>query len=241
MGETVPKVELISYTPQAESLLIRTKNTRLLHEESPTLKMTMEDMEKELDYMSNTIPSSWEFVSYTFLIKNVSRAFTHQFVRTRNGSYAQQSMRVVDKSDFDYVYTKRNLDDPRAYAVINEVLEKIKWGYRTLIEMDQPVEDARGILPTNISTNIVAKFNLRTLSELAASRTGGRTQNEYQEVMNRMADEVIKVHPWAEKFLFKKPRDYFKQIEEFAEEEYGGDLLKKGKLLKIVDQMRKEK
>ena len=75
--------------------------------------------------------------------------------------------------------------------------------------------------------------------DLAKSRTGGRTQGEYQKVMNAMVDEVLKVHPWAEKFLFQAGRDYFAEIEAFAQEEYGGDLLKKGRLLKIVDKMRK--
>jgi hypothetical protein len=55
-----------------------------------------------------------------------------------------------------------------------------------------------------------------------------------------MIAEVLKVHPWAETFIFPKSRDYFKDIEDFAEEAFGGDLLKKGKLLKIVDKMRKE-
>jgi hypothetical protein len=76
--------------------------------------------------------------------------------------------------------------------------------------------------------------------DLAKSRTGGRTQGEYQKVMNAMVDEVLKVHPWADKFLFQQGRDYFAEIEAFAEREYGGDLLKKGALLKIVDKMRKE-
>jgi thymidylate synthase ThyX len=109
-----------------------------------------------------------------------------------------------------------------------------------LIELGLPAEDARGLLPTNISTNIVAKFNLRAFVDLAKSRTGGRTQSEYQKVMNAMVDAVLAVHPWAEKFLFQQGRDYFAEIEAFAEKEYGGDLLKKGALLKIVDKMRKE-
>ena len=56
-----------------------------------------------------------------------------------------------------------------------------------------------------------------------------------------MVDEVLRVHPWAEKFLFQAGgRDYFGEIEAFAQREYGGNLLKKGELLKIVDKMRKE-
>jgi flavin-dependent thymidylate synthase len=189
--------------------------------------------------MANTIPSSWEFVDYVFMIEGVSRAFTHQFVRSRQGSYAQQTMRVLNMCEYEYIYTDRVANNLDAFNVVNIVNENIRAGYNALIELGIPAEDARGILPTNISTNIVAKFNLRAFVDLAKSRTGGRTQNEYQKVMNAMADEVLKVHPWAEKFLFQAGRDYFAEIEAFAEREYGGDLLKKGQLLKIVDKMRK--
>jgi flavin-dependent thymidylate synthase len=236
------KVTLISHTQEAKELLIFTKSTRLTM--SPNLMDEIrawpeEKKLAELEYMANTIPSSWEFVDYVFMIEGVSRAFTHQFVRSRQGSYAQQTMRVLNMGEYDYVYTDRVANNLDAFNVVNIVNENIRAGYNALIELGIPAEDARGILPTNISTNIVAKFNLRAFVDLAKSRTGGRTQNEYQKVMNAMVDEVLAVHPWAEKFLFQQGRDYFAEIEAFAEKEYGGDLLKKGALLKIVDKMRK--
>ena len=236
------KVTLISTTPEAAELLIFTKSTRLTM--SPGLMDEIRSWPEEkklaeLDYMANTIPSSWEFVDYVFMIEGVSRAFTHQFVRSRQGSYAQQTMRVLNMCEYDYVYTDRINNNMQARGIVDIVNENIRLGYNKLIELGLPAEDARGILPTNISTNIVAKFNLRVFVDLAMSRTGGRTQGEYQKVMNAMVDEVLKVHPWAEKFLFQQGRDYFAEIEKFAEEEYGGDLLKKGRLLKIVDKMRK--
>lgn len=237
------KVTLINHTQDAENLLMFTKATRLTM--SPGLldeirNRSHEDKLAELEYMANTIPSSWEFVDYTFLVEGVSRAYTHQQVRTRAASYAQQTMRVLNMNDFDYIYTDRNRADPMAMNVINDCLNQIKLAYARLIELGQPAEDARGILPTNIATNIVCKFNLRTFVDLAKARTGGRTQSEYQKVINAMVDEVLRVHPWAEKFLFQQGRDYFAEIEAFAQREYGGDLLKKGQLLKIVDKMRKE-
>lgn len=236
------RVSLISHTPEADVLLIFTKSTRLTL--SPSLMddiraMTQEQRASELQYMANTIPSSWEFVDYTFLVEGVSRAYTHQQVRTRAASYAQQTMRVLDMGEFDYVYTDRNKSDQKAKDIIDTVLATIKSGYRELIAAGQAPEDARGILPTNIATNIVCKFNLRTFVDLVKSRTGGRTQGEYQRVVNAMADEVLRVHPWAGVFLFPQERDYFEEIEEFAEQEFGGDILRKGKLLKIVDRMRK--
>lgn len=238
------KVTLISSTPHAAELLIFTKSTRLTMSPGLMAEIMRWPEEKklaELEYMANTIPSSWEFVDYVFMIEGVSRAFTHQFVRSRNASYAQQTMRVLNMGEYDYVHTTRSAEHPQARAIIDAVNAAIRYGYRQMIELGLPAEDARGILPTNISTNIVAKFNLRALSELVKSRTGGRTQGEYQRVAQAMADAVLAVHPWAEKFLFAHGRDYFADIEAFAEREYGGDLLRKGELLKIVDKMRKER
>lgn len=236
------KVTLVSYTPNAAELLIFTKSTRL--NMSPSLLQDIKEWPEakkleELRYMANTIPSSWEFVDYIFAIEGVSRAFTHQFVRTRHGSYAQQSLRVVDASSFDFVMPERFQEAQR--DIVDQYLKSTKRAYREMIDNGAAPEDARSILPTNIATNIVAKFNLRTLSELAASRTGGRTQGEYRDVMNAMTDAVLAVHPWAEAFLFPKERDAFADIEAFAEEAFAGDLIKKGALLKIVDRMRKRR
>jgi len=244
------KVTLIDFTGKgsaneqwhAAELLLFTKSTRLSM--SPGLMTVIcawpeSKKLEELEYMANTIPSSWEFVDYTFLVEGVSRAYTHQQVRTRAASYAQQTMRVLNMGEFGYVYGNRVLANPAAKSQVDQALKAIKLAYNNLIQLGFPAEDARGVLPTNIATNIVCKFNLRTLVDLAKSRTGGRTQSEYQRVVNAMADEVLAVHPWAEKFLFQQGRDHFAEIEAFAEREYGSDLLKKGALLKIVDKLRK--
>lgn len=246
-----PEVKLINFTGKgspderwaAANLLLFTKSTRL--EMKPGLLAEIESWPaerklEELKYMANTIPSSWEFVDYTFLVTGVSRAYTHQQVRTRAASYAQQSMRVVNQSEFDYVYSERIQDDEESLALVDNCLDVIKQTYGALIARGVAVEDARGILPTNISTNIVCKFNMRTFVELAKSRSGGRTQGEYQSVINEMMVEVLKVHPWMDAFLFGDlGRNYFDEIEQFAKEQFGGDLITKGRLLKIVDRMRK--
>jgi flavin-dependent thymidylate synthase len=237
------QVTLISHTPDAEALLIFTKGARLGLSPARLEEIRLLAPERraaELAYMAETIPSSWEFVDYVFCVEGVSRAYTHQQVRTRTGSYAQQSLRVVNKSEFDYVFPDRPMPGACRH-ILESTLGVIKNTYQTLVERGVSVEDARGILPTNIATNIVCKFNLRTMSELAASRTGGRTQSEYQAVVSAMCDEVLRVHPWAAQFLFPRERNYFDDIEAFAERVFGGDLVRKGELLKIVDKMRKER
>src|SRR4051812_1582937 len=105
------KVSIIDHTGAgsgdpyyAAKLLIYTKNTRLTQGEDTRAKvaaMSEQAILADLDYIAKTIRSSWEFVDYTFEITGVTRAFTHQFVRTRTGSYAQQAQRVADMSMFD--------------------------------------------------------------------------------------------------------------------------------------------
>lgn len=200
------KVQLISYTDDAVNLLLFTKNTRLMNDDDAYAQIAewpQEKKQEELDYMLQTIRSSWEFIDYTFNIRDVSRGFTHQFVRTRQASYAQQSQRTVDMSGFGYYTPPRIAENEVAKALYDEAMRMINDSYQALREI-VPAEDARGILPTNIHTNIVAKFNLRTLSEMAKSRLSPRAQGEYQEVFKLMVAEVTKVHPWALPFLTPK-------------------------------------
>jgi len=197
------KVELISYTDDAVNLLLFTKNTRLMDDDNAYEKVSKWPWDKkqdELDYMLKTIKSSWEFIDYTFNVREVTRGFTHQFVRTRQGSYAQQSQRTVDMAGFGYYTPPRIEENPEANIIYAQAMAQINEAYQLLRE-HVPAEDARGVLPTNIHTNIVAKFNLRTLHEMAKSRLSPRAQGEYQEVFKLMVGEVVKVHPWAEPFL----------------------------------------
>jgi thymidylate synthase (FAD) len=235
------KVTLIDFTHDAVNVLLFTKATRL--NLSPALldeirAWPIEKKMAELAYMAGTNPGSWEFVHYAFLVQGVSRACTHQIVRTRQASYAQQSMRVVPMEEYEYIFTERNRESPEAMAIIHRVNRVIREAYAELIQIGQPPEDARGILPTNIATNISGAYNLRVLSDLVKSRSGGRTQQEYQRVVKAMANAVLDVHPWAEQFLYPKPRNYFDDIEAFAHKEWPDNLIKKGELLKIVDKLR---
>lgn len=246
------KIDLIEYTGKndgewaAADLLIFTKSTRL--NMTPGLyskikELPIEEKLKELEYMSNTIPSSWEFVDYVFCISNVTRAFTHQFVRTRSGSYAQQTMRVLNVEGFDYG-TGPSIDcnDYLKYQY-SKMMTSINNLYSWLIDNGAEIQDARGILPTNIHTNIVAKFNLRTLAEMASKRSSPRTQGEYRDVLNMMIDEVLKVHPWAHLFLRNKKIDAAKKLDDFINIAYeklsdSEGIPNKADVLKLVDILR---
>jgi flavin-dependent thymidylate synthase len=216
------RVTLIDYTGKfahdpwyAAGLMIWTKQTRTQMSAGglqEILKRTPDELEQELKYMAATVPSSWEFCDFTFLVEGVTRAFTHQFVRTRTLSFAQQAMQVlrVDQGNgWDYLVGETIKTDPRARAVYKEVMETIALGYTQLA--DTPgihTEDARGVLPTNILTNIVAKGNLRVWADLLRKRASPRNQGakpssegEWSVVHREIKRLMIEALPWTDLFL----------------------------------------
>jgi len=196
------KVKLLSFTPDALTLLLRTKNTRLRALSEDPASWTDERRAENLAYMRDTIKSSWEFVDYVFEVEGVTRAFTHQYVRTRTGSYAQESQRASDVSE-NGVLRPESVDP--FVGQWDPLMKEIISTYKDLLEAGVPAQDARGLLPTNVLTSITAKFNLRTLHEMAKVRLCTRTQGEYQEVFRKMRAAVISVHPWTETFGFLEP------------------------------------
>lgn len=205
------QVYLIDYTGNghadplfAARLLAYTKNTRL--EQSPTglgkfLTMPKEELDAELDYISKTLRSSWEFVDFTFQIVGVTRAFTHQLVRTRTASYAQQAQRVVDMGHFDAMKPDTVAAIPRASAKWDDLMGAIADTYQQMQLEGVPNQDCRGVLPTNVLTNIIVKMNLRTLADIIGKRKNLRAQGEYADVARGFEAAALEVMPWIEPFL----------------------------------------
>jgi thymidylate synthase (FAD) len=198
------EVKLIRHTPNAKRLLVFSKRTRHMVDAASwgvVEAMSEEQIDGELDYVFNTISSSWEFVDYTFLITGVTRAFTHQLVRHRVGvAFAQQAQRVAKMENFEYLTTgscnKGYLKD--IYATI---MKSIQDGYAILLGSGARTQDARGVLPTNILTNILFKVNLRALSDMFLVRLCIRAQGEFQLVAREMQKRVLEVHPWTSPIL----------------------------------------
>ena len=240
-------VSLIDYTGMgahphhAVDLLIFTKNTRL--EMKPGLMneiraWTWKRKMKELAYMANTIPSSWEFVHYTFLIENVTRAFTHQLVRTRTASFAQQTMRVLNVEGWTYSTGPTVIDDQSNNAIYQNAMKDVSGAYDDLIKHGAAIEDARGILPTNIHTNIVMSANLRTITEMIQKRSSPRVQGEYRDFISLLKSRVCEIHPWANIFF---DQDFDKAANDLCAQLIDATRLtnnQRTNMIKLVDQLR---
>ena len=192
----------------AAELLVYTKSTRLEQGEDTQREVSALSpvaMKEQLDYIANTVRSSWEFVDYTFEITGVTRAFTHQLVRTRHGSYAQQTQRGIDMTEFDTLKPELIKDQDENLVSIKSpwdlAMETISRAYSYYKGKGVPAQDCRGLLPTNIHTNIIAKFNLRTLADLVGKRDNPRAQGEYIEFIREVVRLVLEIHPWTQIFL----------------------------------------
>ena len=218
-------VKLINYTGMgvsdplfAAKILVFTKSTRLKMDNDLIDKvsaMTEQEINEELDYMSKTIPSSWEFVDLTFLIEGVTRATAQQITRTRTGSYAMQSQRAVDVSQSGVLNPYQ--EGSRSHQIYADAVETAKTSYRKLTEEGE-LGDARGVLPMNIECNLVAKYNLRSFAELIISRKSLRTQGEYADIADQMFLRTIEVWPWSQKFFASGNEKAIEILTEVVEE-----------------------
>jgi len=235
MKETKIQVDLIDFTGagtsdpewRAARLLAFTKSTRL--NMSPDgfqsfLDMPVEEIKEQITYMVRTLPSSWEFVDATFCIREVSRACAQQITRTRwspmesdiFGSYAMQAQRVTDVSESPMYVPEAVKENGAKLALYEAALEWEQTAYKQALQIGIHQEDARGLLPMHMSSNLVVKYNLRSLTELCRKRSSMRVQGEYNEVVRQMRELLIAQWPWAGPFFEMKETIASQIIEEVA-------------------------
>lgn len=165
------------------------------------------DEEKKLALIKKVIQSEHfsvlEHCSFTFGINGVSRACTHQLVRHRLMSYSQQSLRYVEIKESElnnetyekYFVTPKNLTEEQKEKRINFCLECLKM-YLEEVKSGVKPEDARGILPMSIKSNIVVTCNLRALIEMSEKRLCLQAQEEIREMTEEMRNLIVKEYPF---------------------------------------------
>lgn len=220
----------------AARLLAFTKSTRL--QMTPDgldkfMSMSIEELHSEMNYMSATIASSWEFVDLIFAINDVSRACAQQITRTRTASFAMQSQRVTDMSQVTF-HTPESIKDKGSYQAS---LQRSLQDYKARVDGGESLEDARGLLPMNSHCNLIAKYNLRNWVDLVRARQSLRVQGEYQQVVAQMKSAVLSTWPWTETFIEPKANKAIAIIEEIAKTLPHEDKIK---LAKAADLIKKD-
>ena len=190
-------VKLIGFTPNPEKLpAMAAKLTHTIAKPEELDKSSDKELKSILEHVVNLGHTSViEHTSFTFAISDVSRSLTHQLVRHRIASYAQQSQRYVNLNESNYVTPPKIAKNKKMKKAYDKTMENIWKEYNKLLELDIPAEDARYVLPNATCTNIIVTMNARSLLNFFELRCCQHAQWEIRHLANKMLQEVKKVAP----------------------------------------------
>ena len=149
------------------------------------------------DAMSGKVlPNTLESIALTFSIQGLTRATTHQLVRSRVGAvFGQQGGRDNNWGEFNF-----RVPDTFAGAMgidtIRGLIGRMNEIYTELIAAGVPFQDARYVLPMGLETSLVASYNLLSFKGLASRRLCNRMMWETNYVVRVMADLVVQAFPF---------------------------------------------
>ena len=122
--------------------------------------------------------SCLEFAFATFSIEG-SRAFTHQLVRHRMASYAQESQRYVKiTNDRTYVVPPKIAENPETLELYQAALDGCRSCYQALLDRGISKQDARFVLPNAVRNTIIVGMNFRSWRHFLALRCDRHAQWE---------------------------------------------------------------
>jgi flavin-dependent thymidylate synthase len=159
--------------------------------------VTDEERRYHLEEMKKTkLKAPLEAVNLHWMVEGVTRSFTHQMVRQRTAVYAQESLRFAVKEDVaQAVALPPSLAGVEPYdgdgfptdqqtwlSSWDDVVLHIEEAYLNLVNSGMPAEDARGLLPHNITTRLNYATNLRNFQDHAGNRLCTQAQFEWRNV-----------------------------------------------------------
>lgn len=129
------------------------------------------------------------------------RGVSHEIVRHRIASYSQESTRYCNytKEKFDnqltFVkpYFANNYDEN--YRIWEKTMAEVEKNYFELIESGAKPEEARGILPNSLKTEIVMTMNLRSWRNFFKLRCDKAAHPQIREIANMILEEFSEKIP----------------------------------------------
>ncbi len=124
------------------------------------------------------------------------RGVSHELVRHRIASYSQESTRYCNYSQDKFGKELTLIrpcfwkEDEEKFRIWCDVMGKIENSYNELIARGAKPEEARGILPNSLKTEIVVTMNIRELRHFLRLRTSKKAHPQMREVANMLLKYV---------------------------------------------------
>ena len=170
---------------------------------NPNVRKVRDDQDA---YLQNILKqqhgSVLEHVSFTFVLHNVSRVFTHEIVRHRPGTaVSQESLRYVRLDELPFWFPDWAQEDAelmkRATALLTELEQFQQWlaGHFGLDEDDTKMHEKkaktsfmRRFAPEGLATGLVWTANIRTLRHTIEARTDQGAEEEIRLVFGKIGE-----------------------------------------------------
>lgn len=173
-------------------------------EENVALSYTTGGEARELFY--EDLSCGERLVHYDLSVKfTVDRGVSHELVRHRIASFAQESTRYCNYGHEGeitviepYYFKDCREKEPWKYHSWVEACEKAEERYLALLEYGASPQEARAVLPNSLKTEIVVTANLRewrNIFKLRAVGVTGKPHPQMLEVMVPLLEEVKKQIP----------------------------------------------
>lgn len=124
----------------------------------------------------------------------VDRGVSHEMVRHRMASFAQESTRYCnysgDKFGNELTFIRPSFFKTEEYRDWKRTMKNIEKHYLKLIEMGAKPEEARSVLPNSLKTEIVVTANYREWRHIFALRTSPKAHPQIREVMIPLMQEL---------------------------------------------------
>ncbi len=130
-----------------------------------------------------------------------NRGFTHELVRHRLAAYSQESTRYCnytkDKfgSEITVIKPYELQEGSEEYNIWKQAMENSEKSYMSMVSSGSKPENARGVLPIDIKTEIVITTNLREWKHIFSLRTSPAAHPSMRELMIPLAKEFQKQIP----------------------------------------------
>jgi flavin-dependent thymidylate synthase len=154
------------------------------------------------EMLKGGLQTALETQTVCFLVSGISRALTHQLVRTRKASFHQQSQRATFMgTNFNVRIPQSIMDDEWVLGQYVRAIQMARYAYEAACDHDIAYQDARYIMPEGSETQILCEYPLREFLNMYAYRACTMFLWEHVAVVREMGRLLVLAHPWLEPYV----------------------------------------
>jgi thymidylate synthase (FAD) len=179
------QVTLLDYTPDAENFIGRCAS---ICYDSDTTKTA--NLRRAAACVSKGHLATLRFAWAVFNVSGISRACSHQFVRSKHLDFLQRSQRYCKEDDPEFYYPGTTCD-----TVLSGAYQSALAYYNDLLKLGVKKEDARLVLPAGVTTELNVSGNFQAWRDFLKLRTHDAAQKEIRQVALEIGLQLWRIAP----------------------------------------------